>query len=335
MRGGFAGCSDTAAWRWAGGAHCTRTGVGVIDLATALEDQRDLVRLCTVPQESRVADLKTFNDFYGFATILKRFARYPEAEPVKAIIPHGVYYETDTMLDMELASQYRAVLNYPAFRADAWAAQEGRVVIPAASPFVYALSLFREAYPETVEGYGTLFIPAHTVQIMSTSANWSQVADELLALPDEYQPVTVIMYFHDYLKGLHTQFEQRGMRIVSAGHNVDPEFMFRWLHLLSQHRFVMSNDIGGGVLYAAKAGKPVVIMSELANAFYDPAVHAVHGPVMNRQARDMRDRIADLFRGDDETALAEVVDYLLGVENLKSPEQLHEDLVYAARLAEE
>jgi hypothetical protein len=257
---------------------------------------------------------------------------------VKAIIPHGVYYDATELLDIELVCEYPAVLNYPAFRSGAWATQEDRVVIPSASPFVYALALFQDAFPSPPHEEGTLFIPAHTVQTLRTSVKWSAVAEELLAMPDEFQPVTVCMYYVDYLKKLHEPFERRGMQVVCAGHSRDSDYMFRWLHLLSRHRHVVSNDVGGGVLYATKAGKPVTLLRDLAQSYHDPQVQLLTGKTRSEQSRRTTDAIAQLFRSHDPETVAsriETVDYLLGCENFKTPEGLLRDVEYARELADQ
>ena len=307
----------------------------MIDFEQAMRDQDDLDALCSWSPDESTVELFSFNDSYGFARILKEYSGYPLDRPIEAIIPHGVYLNTHAMEKPERDSELPAVLNYPAFRAQVWEQETDRIVVPSASPFLYALSMFRDRFPERPDAQGTIFYPAHTIQSQRTNARWYKVADELMALDECFQPITVCMHHIDYTKGLHKPFVQRKMRVVSAGNAADPEFIYRWLHLVSSHKYAASNDLGSAVIYAAEFGLPVHLLSHIVDHLPDLSVRVMVRPKGITQAQETRKKIVELFRTNTDQPSAdraEVVRYLLGAENLKTAEGLRADLEYVASL---
>ena len=307
----------------------------MIDFEQATRDQEDLDALCAWDVTAPTVELFSFNRSYGFSRVLKEYSGYPMDRPVEAVIPHGIYLNANSMLDHERDSGLPAVLNYPAFRSRIWEQETDKVMIPSASPFLYALSMFRDRFPKRTDASGTIFFPAHTIQTTRTNASWDEVADELLELDERFQPITVCMHHVDYTKGLHRPFSKKGMRVVCAGDSHDPEFIYRWLHLVSTHEHAASNDVGSAVIYAAEAGMSIKILSQVVNHLVDPALQVLVRPELVAQAEETKRRIVELFRDDaDESAVSrvEVAHYLLGAENMKAPEGLKADLEYVASL---
>lgn len=307
----------------------------MIDLEQALADQTDLTALCAERTAFHSAEKFVRNETYGFARILKEYAGYPLDRHINAVVPHGVYLNASQMIVEERESGLPAVLNYPAFRADIWRETTDKVVVPSASPVLYAMARMRERYPVGVERNGTIFFPAHTVSHDQTDSEWDEVAEGLLALEERFQPVTVCVYYVDYWKGLHRPFERRGLRLVSAGNHADPQFMYRWLHLASTHRYAASNDVGGALLYASAAGLPTFLTSRLVTHTRHPAMRYMPKVPGHEQAAETKQRIAESFNGNPDEppeGQREIVDYLLGAENFKPPEGLLADLEYVARL---
>jgi hypothetical protein len=84
--------------------------------------------------------------------------------------------------------------------------------------------------------------------------DFERLADQLLDLPSWMQPVTVISYWRDIQLGNHLPFARRGLRVVSAGHWLDPDFLLRLAHLLRQHRHAAANAFGSCLFYSVWAG---------------------------------------------------------------------------------
>jgi hypothetical protein len=168
---------------------------------------------------------------------------------------------------------------------------------------------------------------------LTVEQSGTALAEKLLRLPAEYQPVTVCVYWRDFNLGHHRPFEERGMRVVSAGHMFDPDFLFRFYHLCSLHRYASSNALGSHLFYSVKAG---------CSFFYlEGCEHAIHAEpeVLRRDSAGVSPHIdaqlKSLFATPRPTPTREqldAVDYYLSADQLKSPGELRDLLRYADRL---
>ena len=315
----------------------------MITLEEALRDQQDLATLLRhrlVPSPS--VEKYGRNDGYGWASVLKEYSGYPASLPVEAVIPHGVYLDAERIAEEELEAPVPAVLNYPAFRSSVWEQTSDKTVIPSASPFLYALSLFRRRFPQHGDPTGTIFFPAHGTETSHMEVDWAALVGDLKALDATRKPVTVCIHMAEYERDRHRIFLDAGFDVVSAGNPWDPEFIYRWLHLLSLHRFAAGNNIGGCAYYSVKAGKPFFLVGEIPKARLDPTLHYMQQQVglfyraTSKQMRETAAQIRKVFAEDEDAGptKVELVDYLLGAENFRSESELRHVLEQAAELAE-
>lgn len=307
----------------------------MIDLAQAIESQRDLELLCNGPLEPAPEEREMHNSGYGFAQILKRYAGYPLDKPVEAVIPHGVYMDASRMLGYELEAPVPAVLNYPAFRSRVWEASSDKILVPSASPFLYALSMFRKNFVATPEPEGTLFFTPHRDASMYVVCDYGPLIKALQSLDARYHPVTVCASIVDYRKGDHLPFIEAGFDVVCAGQPEDQEYVYRWLHLLSRHRYAVGTRVGGWLFYSVAAGVSTHVLKFQDTRRWNPAAFVASRPE-SPQMRDTMQSIAALFSepSDENSPEAEeVVGYMLGAENFKEPSELLADLEMCERLA--
>ena len=315
----------------------------MITLEQALADQRDLRELIHRELPVDTTEVYERNTAYGWARILKEYAGYPQHLPIHAVIPHGVYFDAEQIAQEELDAPVPAVLDYPAFRRVAWERLSDKVVVPSASPFLYALSLFRGKFAEPEDPQGTVFYPVHGTETANWAYDRNAVIASLRALPDDMQPVSVCIHASDYVRGLHQPFVDAGFPLLSAGDTSDPQFIFRWLHLLSQFRFVAGNDVGGSAFYAVKAGKPFTLIGEAPVPQLDSALHFMQRQLgmfyrtTSEQMRRTHEQIRSAFldQPDSPVTKDEMTDYLLGTANFKTPHELRAVLEQLAQNAEE
>jgi hypothetical protein len=218
-------------------------------LERTLSDQEDLDVLCA-RREFTTAELFPPNAYYGNDQVVKAFAGLPADYALKIAIPHAV--EAHYPPNFSRREDVPVAVYFAHGRDVLYRAMGIREVWGMASPYVLAAELCGAGTLPTRAG--TLFFPTHSGADVRVRYDVERVADELLALPDEHQPVTVCVFWLDYLYGLHRPYEERGLRLVSAGHQADPQFLVRFYQLCKQHRFAMSNDVGTHCFYAIKAG---------------------------------------------------------------------------------
>jgi hypothetical protein len=222
--------------------------------AQAWRDQDDLDDVC----RDRPLDTNEIigqNTHYGNDRVIKTYAGVPADEALRIALPHGLelshhpqdapYYRSLARLPVIGYYAYDAVAHYRAFGIR-------NLLWPMAAPFVYASKMVDAGAP--AERRGTIFFPSHSSEWHQPSQDFADLATRLAALPDIYQPVTVCVYFLDYRVGAHEPFLNSGLRVVSAGHGLDPQFLFRLWHLLRGHEYAASNDLGSSCYFAIHAG---------------------------------------------------------------------------------
>lgn len=216
-----------------------------------LADQQDLVALCA-DRQLDTTEIFTPNAYYGHDQIIKWWARWPARRPLKVAIPHGV-----AGLD-ELPSFGRREL----VPVTAWSAPHRRdfdrrsgvtaLQWPMALPYEYVAAALERT--TSTPRRGTIFFPAHSTSTVSVLEDFDALAELVAAFPAARQPVTVCVYWKDVLLGNHQPFVERGLRVVSAGHGLDPLFLARFHHLCAEHEWAASNDVGSHLFYAMRSG---------------------------------------------------------------------------------
>lgn len=221
-----------------------------------LREQQALDRLC----EDRTLDtieLFEWNAFYGHAAILKQAAGLPADRPLFVTLPHGVTYSGYPNA-AETSARIATAYSYQREYDSALSHNGTRAVIRGSSPFTYVRHLV-EAPPTRRDG--VLYFPSHSTRFTTAEAEYDQIADALLRLPAHLGPVRVCCYYMDVLRGHHLPFLERGLPVVSAGHQYDPLFLVRLWHLLTMHRHVYSNAHGTHLPYALFSGCSFTFLS--------------------------------------------------------------------------
>jgi len=233
----------------------------MLTLDEALAEQNNLELLCQ-PRSGNRHEYYEPNDNYGFAYVVKKYAGYPVEQPIFATIPHGIYFRDKVIPNHELKFDLPAVLNYPPFTTPLWRkAAKHKKIIPFASPIHYALKLFRQETPQQ-ERSGTLFMPKHSTAAVGVKFDKEAVLDELMTLPEKFHPITACIHWHDVKLGLHKYFQMNGIRTVSAGHITDYNYLFRWLHLVGQHKLVAGCGLSSSIFYSTLADTPFYLTKE-------------------------------------------------------------------------
>jgi hypothetical protein len=260
---------------------------------------------------------------------------------MSGVIPHGVTFD-EHLFPGEIEAPVPAVFNYPRFRDQAWAERSNKMVIPSAAPFLYALELMRaQGWTLPEDRAGTIVFPMHSTAVVDTNTRWSRLAGELASLPGPYQPVTVCMHWQDLERKREGEFARKGMRIVSAGHFTDQDFLFRLIHLMSGHRFAASNEVASNLFYALAAGMPYFLVGR------PPSMLFVRGNEHMRDdykinSEDSERRLASIrplfARPSGEPVLEptriqiDLAAEYLRSDQFKTPDELRGDLEYARSL---
>jgi hypothetical protein len=305
----------------------TRHTAALLTLDEALADQERLDSICA-DRPLHTAELFKPNAYYGIDRIFKRYAGLPDMYALKAVVPHGIHIGVRYVWDKERDAPLPVIFCYPSFRQHAYMAQSSKVIIPSASPFLYVMAMLRDQ--PRPERRGTIFFPVHSMDTVTVVMDFEQLAERLANLDAEYQPVTVCVYWKDYLLGHHLPFQKRGMRVVSAGHRYDPNFLFRLYHLCSQHRYASGNRVGSHLFLSAAAG--CAFFSLHMEDFHFVGGSEAMRKNMGQSTPEMWAELKHLFETPRPALSAQqraVVDHYMGAEAFQSPQALRRQLIAA------
>jgi|GEM_PF-3458528 len=302
----------------------------MITYQQAIKEQEDIEQLCAAKTPSNF-EVYAPNNNYGFASILKAYSGYPRNKAIMGVIPHAIYLHDAGIFPGELNCSLPAVLNYPEFRSTIWKKlAKKKQIIPSASPFLYALRLFKPEVKEK-EKKGTLYFPPHSTALVTMSFNQELLIKQLNDLPEHLKPITVCVHWHDVTLNLHQFFQSHGFKVVSAGHMYDENFIFRWLHLVSAFKYTMGGNVSSPLFYSVSAGTPhFLIDSQFEYEEHESfqAYSTQNNPYSKRASFRLK-RIWQLFSAFTETITEEqkeLVNYCMGYAYRKKSDALLKQL---------
>lgn len=109
---------------------------------------------------------------------------------------------------------------------------------------------------------GTILFPVHSTDLIKVKLNWIKYIEKVKSLPDEYQPISVCLYFKEILNGVDEIFLKEGISVYCAGHYYDPEFFMKFYNILKKFKYSSSNSFGSYALYSIEMGIPFFLFSD-------------------------------------------------------------------------
>ena len=232
-----------------------------ISPAQTWADQEDLKGLFQRRRPAHPDRVYPPNDNYGFGPCLRRFAGIAPEEPIHAIVPHGHNYP---LIDgrrqapaQERIDAIPTVLASSAACLEAFRNVEGKRVIPVGLASLYAIQCLE---PTAQPPAGSLFFRCHSTGVTQLKLDDDQLIRNLRGLPDRFHPIRICAYWRDWDLGEYEPFLAEGFQVVGAGSHTDPLFIWRHLHLLRSHRYVLSTGVSSHVFHACLMGQPTLIL---------------------------------------------------------------------------
>lgn len=217
--------------------------------------QNDRAALCR-DRPQTTPEIHAPNDYYGQATILKRYAGLPPDKPFTFVLEHGLRFDRG-MGPIDRDALLESVGSPSARRAEILRTLTTKAVVPIGFGYLYAQDLVaREHGPDPAphERRGTLVFPAHSTHYIRARFDHDAYADQLVGLPADFQPVAICGYWKDILDGSLEAYARRGMPLVTCGHMFDHDFLLRLHDLCRRFRYATGNRIGTSLFAAAASG---------------------------------------------------------------------------------
>jgi hypothetical protein len=219
-------------------------------------DQADLARLCRA-REVEHTEYHEANQLFGFSALLREYAALPPDEPLPWAMEHAILFDAPEPLQMDMASRLPLLLSVTERQAANLRPRVKARVLPVGSAFFYLRHVYLRRHADTdapAERRGTLVFPDKSTVNKEVNFDRERFAERLAALPAEYQPVAVSVYWKDFDRGQHLPFERAGLRLVTSGHAYDPLFLLRQYDLCRQFRYACANDISTSFCLSVLSG---------------------------------------------------------------------------------
>lgn len=192
---------------------------------------------------------------YGFNEIIKQYARFPWYLPLPAHFEHG-WTPIEDALKSDLASSKPLMLVFSKRRAEAWKNKSRIPVSIMGAPFIHYKNMHQ--IRQKPEAKGTVAFPSHSTYDLKSQFSIDKYCRELKNLPLEFQPVTICLFWLDFIEEKADIYRKFGFKVVSAGHkfSIGLDFVKNFYQILSSHKYATSNEVGSYTFYAVDLGLP-------------------------------------------------------------------------------
>lgn len=287
-----------------------------IDLAS-----EQLYDLCK-DRKLQTSEIFEPNDYYGMASIIKQYANINQNYPLKFIIPHGIVFNENHIWQYEINFPLPSIAVYPHYRFNTYKNNCNKYLFNFSSPFLYLIRM-KNKNINIESRQGLIFFPAHSTHRIEVEMDYQNLALILDKLEDKYKPITICIYWKDYLLGHHIPFIKKGFKVVSAGHIYDPLFLHRLYSLLSTHKYAASNQIGSSLFYSIAAGCCFFLI-DYGNIKYigDNNTLIIDHPSISNELETEIVKEFTIKRDEVSQKQNELMKYFLGFDYLLSPKEM-------------
>lgn len=198
------------------------------------------------------------NDYYGHATILKKYAGLPPTESLPLGIQHGVRFDLDYWRH-DYRKDHAVGFVHSPWRVEVMREKVQRKLYAIGPYLHYAQSLLPPERVATIRaklGKTLLVFPAHSTQHIAVDFDIAAFCERLADERKNFSTVLVCLYWKDILRGAREHYERHGLRCVTAGHMLDTAFIPRLRALLELADATLSNQVGTHLGYSLYLGKP-------------------------------------------------------------------------------
>ena len=194
------------------------------------------------------------SEIYGIGKHLREYAYYPMSFPLLVHSDHGGPYQHDTALPIDIDTESPVLLFHSPRYLDEFKKQSAKTAYVLYSPFVFYRKKKRIKQSDTANG--TLAFVAHSTPLIDDQSEIVDYINDLRHLPEEFQPVSAMIHYHDVNKGLHKVFLENGMPVYTAGNPHDYRFTERFYSIIRNFRYTTSNHPMSCLFYSIEMGIP-------------------------------------------------------------------------------
>lgn len=238
----------------------------------------ELIRICSGGDTKELSKYPDWSsEIYGFGKLIREYGYYPKSLPLYISTDHGPG-QHDFPNSKELQSKMPVHFYHSPRLVKIWPRYSKRPCYSLYSPYVFYR---KKNVRRNKDAKGTIAFPTHSTHFIDINFDVDKYIDQLLALPEEYKPVSVCMYFLDVQKGLHKPFFKRRIPVYSAGHWFHPDFVENFYNIINRFRYATSDSCGSYLFYAVDLGLPFFILGDKPEKFNSGDVNSQLGKYTN------------------------------------------------------
>lgn len=285
-------------------------------------------------RELTTTELFSSNDFYGHATLLKRWLSIAPEYSLKVVLAHSPAMR-DFVWDVEVNSGMPFCLCTGAYRASIFnnvsRPRGGPMAVPIGPLIAYhpGLKALWNYKPETKT---LLIFPSHSTHHIHVHFDERQHIRLFKPYTRDFSRVVVCLYWKDVLLGRAEAYQAEGFECATAGHMYDFEFVPRILNIISDSSMVISSSPGTSVLYSSFLRRPTLYLDQkIEGETFSSQVFQKERERMLRLP-GLKDRMKHIFSELVDSITTEQDNFLrvaLGTEYIRSPGEII-DLLKAA-----
>lgn len=271
---------------------------------------------------------------YGILYQIKKFAGIDINLLLnKCTFEHGLGLRK-AVCQIEVMHHVSHILTFSSFREEIISDLTDITPVAIGPYIAYAENYHSNVYIERMKkkyGRVLLVMPSHSIKGIDVDYNVKQFIQQIENSKEKFDTVIVCMYFQDIIRGLWKPYEKMGYHIVSAGNTGSPYFLSRLKYILRLSDAVIMNAATTGMCYAMYMNLPIFLLQQQMNYNVTCRNNAYETDL---GLKKQLEKLYELFDNKEFVITKEQVElgnYLFGLTNVKSKENLKELLMTFTR----
>lgn len=209
-------------------------------------------------------------EIYSFGKYIRKYGYYPKFLPLAIYTDHGAGRIENKPYKDTLETDAPTMFYHSPESVKIWKKFSKKPCYAFFSPFVFCRRINK--IEKSDQAKGTIAFPTHMTADIDDLSDMKKYIEDLKALPEKFQPVSVCLHMTDVRKGRHKIFMENGLPVFTAGGN-SAGFADRFYGILKNFAYATSNLIGSTTYYSVEMGvqffiygdKPILINNGDAN----------------------------------------------------------------------
>ena len=222
-------------------------------------EEKELISLC---QSDPMPAWKIFPppywtaEIYSLGKYIREYGYYSRFLPLCIYTDHGAG-RINPPYEHELKSDAPSQFYHSLESVEEWGKKSQKPCYVLYSPFVFYRR--KNKIEKTANARGTIAFPAHATEVIDDISDIEIYIQQLLELPEIFQPISVCLHMHNINKGQHKIFLKYKIPVYTAGNGADYRFAERFYNILRNFSYATSNMVGSYLYYSVEMGIPFSI----------------------------------------------------------------------------